>query len=183
MRGEGLAFRFRRTLGLIPGVRLNLGKKGASLSFGIRGFHYTVGTQGKRVTAGIPGTGLFWTKKINSSPNALSLPQPQAPPPRVPQPNLPPAGGITRPINPPTPQAMGGGGIQSPPAFQTRTYVQMWVVYAAVSVIAIAGLCAAAAMVSGRITIPSIKSQTDQQVPVAFARFVSRSNIKNQEES
>jgi hypothetical protein len=28
--------------------------------------HYTVGTSGQRVTAGLPGTGMYWTQKINS---------------------------------------------------------------------------------------------------------------------
>jgi hypothetical protein len=43
----------------------------------------------------------------------------------------------------------------------------MWMVYTALGVIAIAGLCAAAAMVSGRIAIPTMKSQTGQQVFIA----------------
>jgi hypothetical protein len=42
-----MGFRFRRTWGIIPGVRLNLGMKSGSVSFGVRGFHYTVGTRGQ----------------------------------------------------------------------------------------------------------------------------------------
>jgi hypothetical protein len=68
-------FRFRRSFGLIPGVRLNLGKKSASLSFGVRGLRYTVGTAGRRMTAGIPGTGLAYTKVVRSrSGGRASLP-------------------------------------------------------------------------------------------------------------
>ena len=52
---------FRRSWGVLPGVRLNLGLKSGSVSFGMRGLHYTVGTRGQRVTVGLPGTGLFWT--------------------------------------------------------------------------------------------------------------------------
>jgi hypothetical protein len=61
-------FRFRRSFGLIPGVRLNLGKKNASLSLGVRGLHYTVGTAGKRLTAGLPGTGLAYTSIVPPGP-------------------------------------------------------------------------------------------------------------------
>jgi hypothetical protein len=57
---------FKRSWGVLPGVRLNLGMKSGSVSFGARGFHYTVGTRGQRVTVGLPGTGLYWTQKINS---------------------------------------------------------------------------------------------------------------------
>jgi Protein of unknown function (DUF4236) len=57
-----MGFRFRRSVPLLPGVRLNLSGSGASVSLGPRGFHYTIGGKGTRVTAGIPGTGLSWTQ-------------------------------------------------------------------------------------------------------------------------
>lgn len=57
-----MGFRFRRTIKVLPGVRLNLSGSGASVSLGSRGFHYTVGSKGTRVTAGIPGTGLSWSQ-------------------------------------------------------------------------------------------------------------------------
>jgi hypothetical protein len=57
-----VGFRFRRSVRLFPGLRINLSKSGASLSLGGRGFHYTVAPKGTRVTAGIPGTGLSWTE-------------------------------------------------------------------------------------------------------------------------
>jgi len=60
--GRVVAFRFRRSVRLLPGVRLNLSKSGASVSLGGRGFHYTVGPKGTRTTLGIPGTGLSWTE-------------------------------------------------------------------------------------------------------------------------
>jgi len=47
---------------ILPGVTLNLSKSGPSLSFGVRGAKFTVGPGGKRMTAGIPGTGMFYTK-------------------------------------------------------------------------------------------------------------------------
>lgn len=53
--------RFRRSRSLIPGVRMNLSKSGASWTFGPRGMHYTVGGRGRRTTLGIPGTGVSYT--------------------------------------------------------------------------------------------------------------------------
>jgi hypothetical protein len=57
-----MGFRFRRSVKILPGVRVNLSGSGASVSLGARGFHYTIGPKGTRVTAGIPGTGLSWTQ-------------------------------------------------------------------------------------------------------------------------
>ena len=57
-----MGLRFRRTVGLIPGVRLNVGMKGLSVSVGERGAHTTLGAKGGRMTVGLPGTGLSWTE-------------------------------------------------------------------------------------------------------------------------
>jgi hypothetical protein len=55
---------FSRRLSLVPGLRVNLSKSGASLSLGHRGAWWTVGPRGGRATLGVPGTGLFWTEKV-----------------------------------------------------------------------------------------------------------------------
>jgi hypothetical protein len=54
-------FRFRRSLRIAPGLRLNIGKRSTSLSVGARGAHVTIGNKGTRTTVGIPGTGLSYT--------------------------------------------------------------------------------------------------------------------------
>jgi hypothetical protein len=59
-----MGFRFSRRISIIPGLRVNLGKRGASLSIGHRGAWYTVGPHGRRVTVGLPGTGLYWTESV-----------------------------------------------------------------------------------------------------------------------
>jgi len=59
-----MAFRFTRRFSIVPGLRLNLSKRGASVSVGRRGAWYTVGPRGQRATLGVPGTGLYWTEKI-----------------------------------------------------------------------------------------------------------------------
>jgi hypothetical protein len=56
-----VGFRFRRSVRILPGVKVNLGKRGASLSLGGRGFTYNVSAKGTRTTVGIPGTGLSWS--------------------------------------------------------------------------------------------------------------------------
>jgi hypothetical protein len=59
---SSMGFRFRRSVRILPGVKINLSGSGASVSLGGRGFHYTIGPKGTRVTAGIPGTGMSWTE-------------------------------------------------------------------------------------------------------------------------
>ena len=54
-------FRLRRSMKIMPGLRLNLSKSGMSMSVGPRGAHYTVGPRGTRATVGIPGTGVSYT--------------------------------------------------------------------------------------------------------------------------
>ena len=56
-----MGFRFRRGISLARGVRINLGKNGASLSFGTRGLSVNVGRKGIRTTGGIPGTGVSYS--------------------------------------------------------------------------------------------------------------------------
>jgi len=60
-----MGFRFRRSLKIGPGVRLDLGTKSAGFSFGTRGFHYSVNSaRGARVTGSIPGTGLSYSTSL-----------------------------------------------------------------------------------------------------------------------
>jgi hypothetical protein len=59
-----MGWRFRKSVKLAPGLRLNLSKSGASVSAGRRGATLNVGKRGTRVTFGIPGTGVFYSTKI-----------------------------------------------------------------------------------------------------------------------
>jgi hypothetical protein len=56
-----MGFRLRRTVRLLPGLRLNLSKSGISASVGTRGAWLTFGRNGTRTTVGIPGTGISYT--------------------------------------------------------------------------------------------------------------------------
>lgn len=58
-----MGFRFRKSFKIAPGVRLNLNKKSAGISFGGKGFRYSINSNGRKTaSAGIPGTGLYYTK-------------------------------------------------------------------------------------------------------------------------
>jgi hypothetical protein len=61
-----MTIRFYRRRTLIPGLRINLSKSGASLSVGRRGAWLTSGPRGQRATVGLPGTGLFLTQQFPS---------------------------------------------------------------------------------------------------------------------
>lgn len=56
-----MGVRFRRSIKICKGAKVNIGKTGASLTLGTKGFHHTIHTSGKKTTsAGIPGTGLSY---------------------------------------------------------------------------------------------------------------------------
>ncbi|MEM7355449.1 MAG: DUF4236 domain-containing protein [Acidobacteriota bacterium] len=65
-----MGLRFRRTLKLIPGVRLNVGLRGASVSIGGQVGRVTIGTSGTTLSTGIPGTGISFQQKLTSSDSA-----------------------------------------------------------------------------------------------------------------
>jgi uncharacterized protein DUF4236 len=61
-----MGFRFRKSVSILPGVRLNFGKQGfSSVSVGRKGFTMSAGRRGTRTTVGLPGTGLSysWTHR------------------------------------------------------------------------------------------------------------------------
>lgn len=58
-----MGLRFRRSIKILPGVKLNLGKKSAGVSVGTTGARYSVNSSGRKTsTVGIPGTGLSYSK-------------------------------------------------------------------------------------------------------------------------
>lgn len=72
-----MGLRFRKSITLCKGVKLNFGKSGASVSVGVPGLHRTYHTSGRRTTSvGIPGTGLSYvdidTSRVNREQNRTS---------------------------------------------------------------------------------------------------------------
>ncbi len=59
-----MGFRFRKTISILPGVRLNFSKSGVSTSIGRPGAAINIGKRGVRGTVGLPGTGLSYSDMI-----------------------------------------------------------------------------------------------------------------------
>jgi hypothetical protein len=75
-----VGWRYRRSIKLFSGARINLSRSGASLSLGGRGATVNIGQKGTRATFGLPGTGLSYQTKLAKWDNMGAIPQ-QAPSP------------------------------------------------------------------------------------------------------
>lgn len=62
-----MGLRFRKSISIVPGVKLNFGTTGMSVSTGAPGFRKTFHTNGRVTTSvGIPGTGLYYVDTKNA---------------------------------------------------------------------------------------------------------------------
>jgi Protein of unknown function (DUF4236) len=59
-----MGWRFQRRKKLLPGVMLNLGKRGGSLSLGRRGARLNVGRRGLGGSVSLLGTGLAYVWRL-----------------------------------------------------------------------------------------------------------------------
>lgn len=59
-----MALRFRKSIKLAPGIRMNLSGGGVSWSLGPRGASIGIGKRGTFLNTGIPGTGLYSRQKL-----------------------------------------------------------------------------------------------------------------------
>ena len=99
-----MGLRFRKSITLCKGVRLNIGKTGVSLSAGVPGFRKTIHSSGRVTTSvGIPGTGIYYVdtknpkkdntpakpKRQNQTPAYTWQPKPAAPSVPAQQPDTP----------------------------------------------------------------------------------------------
>jgi hypothetical protein len=58
-----MAWGFRRSRKLAPGIRLNLSKRGGGLSVGGRGARLSLSSRGRRM-ASLSRFGLFWRRRV-----------------------------------------------------------------------------------------------------------------------
>ena len=65
--------RFQKRLRILPGLRINLSKSGASASVGPRGADVNIGRDGVSTNAGIPGTGLSYRQKVGKGRGWLGI--------------------------------------------------------------------------------------------------------------
>jgi len=61
-----MGFRFRKSLKVAPGVRLNLSKSGVSATLGVPGSNVNIG-RNSRVTVGVPGSGLSYQSSLRAA--------------------------------------------------------------------------------------------------------------------
>lgn len=59
-----MGFRFRKSVKVLPGVKLNISKSGISTSVGRRGATVNFSKRGTRTTVGIPGTGISYSTMV-----------------------------------------------------------------------------------------------------------------------
>jgi hypothetical protein len=69
-----MGFRFRKSVRLIPGVRLNFSRSGPSVTVGGRGLSTNYSKRGSRSTVSLPGTGLSYTTSHTSLPPGSTSP-------------------------------------------------------------------------------------------------------------
>jgi hypothetical protein len=62
-----MGFRFRRRVKIAPGVHLNFGKRGTSVSLGGHGVTTNFSKRGTRSTYSLRGTGLSYTTKTQKA--------------------------------------------------------------------------------------------------------------------
>lgn len=62
-----MGLRFRRSVKLAPGIRMNFSGSGVSWTLGPRGMSVGIGKRGTYLNSGIPGTGLYARERMDSS--------------------------------------------------------------------------------------------------------------------
>ncbi len=78
-----MPWRFRRSIKLLPGMKINFGKKSASVTVGGRLARTTYSTTGRQTSSySVPGTGLYYTTSTNG--RARRSERRRAPPPKPP---------------------------------------------------------------------------------------------------
>jgi hypothetical protein len=92
-----MGWRFRKSFKVMPGVRLNLSKRGLSATIGASPLSVGIGQAGVYANASIPGTGLSYRQRLD---------MPQGPPPPLPPGEPPYAPTEQPPSSPPRMERM-----------------------------------------------------------------------------
>ena len=63
-----MGLRFRKSINLGGGVRLNFNKRSTGISFGTKGARYSINSNGRKTASVVtPGTGIYWTSSKGGS--------------------------------------------------------------------------------------------------------------------
>ena len=74
-RGNNMGIRFRKSIKIAPGIKMNINKNSTSFTAGGKGIHYTVNSKGKTTkSVGIPGTGISYTETSSFNKSSNSAP-------------------------------------------------------------------------------------------------------------
>ena len=77
-----MGWRYRRSIKIFPGLKMNLSKSGTSFSLGRPGATLNVGKRGVRSTLGIPGTGISYVTQHSLGRRARLMPTAGVSPPQ-----------------------------------------------------------------------------------------------------
>src|SRR3954470_20708342 len=69
-----MGLRFRRSVKILPGVRLNFSSRGMSPTIGPRGASINLGSRGAFMNLGLPGTGLSYRSQLTGDAAARAAP-------------------------------------------------------------------------------------------------------------
>ncbi len=75
-----MAWRYRKSFKLMPGVRINLSKRGFSTTIGVRGASLNFSSRGTYLNTGIPGTGIYNRQRIDTPDGANTYEPPSSQP-------------------------------------------------------------------------------------------------------
>lgn len=67
-----MGFRFRKSVTLFKGIRLNFGRRGVGISAGVPGFRVGVNSRGTYTSVGVPGTGVSWFSYLKRGDDATA---------------------------------------------------------------------------------------------------------------
>lgn len=73
--GRKMGFRYRKTISLVPGVRININRHGFSTTIGPRGANINIGPHGTFANASIPGTGVSYRTRIDNANSIRNRPR------------------------------------------------------------------------------------------------------------
>ncbi len=68
-----MGIRFRKSVKIAPGIRVNFSGSGASMTLGPRGATVNIGKRGTYLNTGIPGTGLYSRSQLSNTSSARQL--------------------------------------------------------------------------------------------------------------
>lgn len=66
-----MGFGFRKSIKILPGVRVNVGTSGVSTTIGGRGGSVNIGKRGTHLNAGVPGTGLSYRARMDGGSGSM----------------------------------------------------------------------------------------------------------------